>query len=83
MSTDPRPALRTFLARFFQNRPLGDDENIFSLGYVNSMFALELVAFVEREFSFKVASEDLEIANFRSVDALAALVARKVRGDVA
>ena len=39
---------------------------------------MQLVAFVEKEFRIDIDSEDLEMDNFRSVNALAALVERKL-----
>jgi len=44
---------------------------------VNSMFAMQLVQFVESTFGIAVENDDLELDNFRSIDALAALVERK------
>ena len=37
---------------------------------------MQLVLFVEQEFDFEVSSDDLDIANFRTVNAIAALVER-------
>ena len=75
--TEIRTKVRAFLARFFRDHELTDGEDIFATGYVNSMFAMQLVQFVEGEFGFAVESEDLELDNFRSVDAITALIARK------
>ena len=69
--------LRAFLARHMNGRKLGDDELIFSTGFVSSMFAMQLVLFLEKDFRITVANEDLELANFQSIDAMAALIARK------
>jgi acyl carrier protein len=78
VTTDPTKAkIREFLARFFRSHVLQDDEDIFALGFVNSLLAMQLVAFVEKEFALTVEDEDLDIDNFRSVNAIAALVARK------
>jgi methoxymalonate biosynthesis acyl carrier protein len=74
---DDRETIRAFVSRFFRGHELGDDEDMFSTGYVNSMFAMQLVAFVEQSFGFQVEGEDLDLDNFRSVDALAGFVARK------
>jgi acyl carrier protein len=43
----------------------------------NSLFALQLLDFVEREFGIAVANEDMELDNFRSIEAIAAFVARR------
>lgn len=74
---DNKAKIRAFLARFFRDHQLADDEDIFATGYVNSMFAMQLVQFVESDFGITVESEDLELDNFRTVDAIVALVERK------
>jgi methoxymalonate biosynthesis acyl carrier protein len=69
--------IKDFLARFFRNHDLGPDEDIFGLGFVNSLVAVQLVAFVEKEFGIRVEDADLDLDNFRSIAAISALVARK------
>jgi len=73
--------IRSFLGSYFRDYELRDDEDIFSAGFVNSLFAMQLVLFVEREFGIEVSSEDLDIENFRSVNAMAALVSRRGEGE--
>ena len=72
-----RAQIRAFVGRFVRGHELADGEDIFATGFVNSMFAMQLVQFVETAFGITVESEDLEIDNFRSIDAITALVRRK------
>jgi len=72
-----RGKTKGFISRHFKSYDLRDDEDIFSLGFVNSLFAMQLVIFVEKEFQMKVDDEDLQIENFRTVNALVDLVRRK------
>jgi methoxymalonate biosynthesis acyl carrier protein len=76
---DDKPKIRDFLSRFAGKHRLGDDDDIFALGFVNSLFAMQLVLFVEQSFALTVTDEDLDLDNFRSVNAISALVQRKVR----
>lgn len=69
--------IRQFLTRFFRNREIGDDEDIFALGFVNSLLAMQLVQFLEKEFGISIGDEDLDLDNFRTIDAMDALVERK------
>jgi methoxymalonate biosynthesis acyl carrier protein len=69
-----------FLGKHVPLDGLGDDESIFQTKAVNSMFAMQLVLFVEKEFGIQVENEDLEISNFESINALTGLVARKTAG---
>lgn len=69
--------IRGFLATSFRDYDLRDDEDIFALGFVNSLFAMQLVGFVEQEFGITVDNEDLDIDNFRTITAIANLIQRK------
>jgi len=75
--TEIRQALRDFIQRSVRVPALGDDDDLFESGVVNSLFAVQLMTFVEKKFAVEVAMEDLEIANFRSIDATAGFVLRK------
>lgn len=57
---------------------IGDDEDIFQRAIVDSLFAIQLVAFVEQEFSISAEPTDLDINNFCSVSALTRFVERKL-----
>ena len=60
--------LRTFLSKFFRNHHLDRNQDIFSLGFVNSLFAMQLVMFLENEFLIKISNEDLNISNFNTIN---------------
>lgn len=77
MNEEMKAAIRQFLAQPFKNYALQDDEDIFALGFVNSLFAMQLVLFIEKTFQITIENEDLELDNFRTINALASLVARK------
>ena len=70
--------IRAFLSQHIRNKDFTDEADLFEGGFLNSLFALELVLFVEKEFSLTIESDDLNLDNFRTVNALAALVERKV-----
>jgi acyl carrier protein len=75
--TDVQIKIKEFLSRFFRQHDLKPDEDIFALGFVNSLLAMQLVAFVEKQFGITIADEDLDLDNFRSLAAMDALVERK------
>jgi methoxymalonate biosynthesis acyl carrier protein len=75
-----RKSIREFFSRFFATAKLGDGDDIFSGGYVNSLFAMQLMAWLEKEFDVIVADSDLQIDNFNSVNSIAAFVERKTHG---
>lgn len=73
-----KQVLKTFLGKYFRHRELGDDDDIFASGAVTSLFAMQLVLFLESKFSLTIENEDLEIDNFRTVTALCRLIERKL-----
>lgn len=74
---DNATVIREFVERHVRGVTLRDDEDFFASGHVTSLFGMQLVQFVERAFNVVVENDDLELANFRSVQALSAFVARK------
>ena len=77
MSAEPRDRIRDYLQRATRQTDFGDDVNIFEMGIATSLFAVELVAFVETEFDIEIEDEDLDLDNFNSIDVLTNLVTRK------
>lgn len=69
--------IRAFLSQHLRTDSLHADADIFASGFVNSLFAMQLVLFVENEFAIKIDNEDLTIDNFRTINALAELIDRK------
>jgi acyl carrier protein len=61
----------------FENKDqFSDDADIFKLGFVDSLFAMRLLGYLEREFDITVDRADLDIENFSSVTNMAKLVER-------
>jgi acyl carrier protein len=69
--------VRDFIIAAGRLRSLRDHEDIFRSGFVNSLFAMQLLTYVEREFAIQVDNDELKLDTFRSVDAIAALVRTK------
>ena len=56
-----------------------DSDNIFELGFVTSMFAMQLLEFLEKQFDVEVPDEMITLANFSSVDKMSEMV-EELRG---
>lgn len=57
-----------FLKRFFRVDTLGFDDDIFEMGYVNSLFSMQLVMFLEKEFDIEIEPEDMNLDNIVTVN---------------
>lgn len=70
--------IREFLSRFFRKHTLQDDDNIFELGFVNSLFAMQLIMFLENEFNIRVQDSDLDLNNFSTINSIAQFLDEKI-----
>jgi acyl carrier protein len=71
-----RKQITEFIEGRFANLALGPDDDIFVLGFVNSLFAMELVMFLENTYDFSVPNEALRLDHFRTVNSMVELVRR-------
>lgn len=70
---DRKTALSNYIKNEIIRNPkanLGDDEDLFSAGILDSLAILQLVAFVEDNFKIKIPDEDVVFENFQNINAL-------------
>lgn len=82
--TSASQALEADLTDLLERRtkiPVAPDADLFELGVVSSLFAMELVVHLESTYDIAIVGPDLVMENFRSVQAMAALV-RRIRDRV-
>jgi len=72
-----RETVRSFIVSSGIIPDFDDDENLFESGIVNSLFAVQLMTFIETTFGLEVGPDDLDIKNFQSLNAMTAFVLRK------
>jgi len=81
MSTIDEKGIKETVKRFILSSisiaKLDDDDNLFESGIVNSLFAVQLMTFIEKTFAIEVGTDDLDIENFKSLNAMTAFVAQK------
>jgi acyl carrier protein len=65
-----------FITGRFPQAAITETEDIFSLGYINSLFAMELVMHLEKTFGVTIPNDELRIDNFRTAAAMTELVGR-------
>lgn len=74
------------IAEFLKRNSGGDEiisaDDVFQSGLVNSLFAMQIVMFVQREFEIVISDADLTIDNFKNFEAIVDLVRRKRGGRV-
>jgi acyl carrier protein len=73
-----REKIREFLRSFIDESNIADDDNIFETGLVNSLFAMQLVSFIEKNFEISIENYELDIDNFKDINSIVALVNSKL-----
>ena len=81
MSTNTKEKIRAFIKEnmtiFEDDVTINDDDNIFEKGFVDSLFAMKLICYVENEFKINVSNDDLDLINFSSVNNMARFLKKK------
>jgi methoxymalonate biosynthesis acyl carrier protein len=69
---------------FFAEKKIADglefDTDLFSGGFINSLFAFEMVVYLEEAFGVKIPDGEITEGNFRTIDSIAAMI-RKIKGE--
>lgn len=66
--TDFKQEIREFLEGYVAGEDFEDGDDVFALGLVSSLMAMQLVLFVEQQLGVRLDNDDLDFENFRSVD---------------
>lgn len=73
----PKETIRNFILDSINIPDLNDDDNLFESGIVNSLFAVQLMTFLEKSFNIEVTMDDLSMDNFESINATSTFVQKK------
>ncbi|WP_229074958.1 phosphopantetheine-binding protein [Actinoplanes sp. DH11] len=80
MSDDLRDRIRAFVLTQTPGSVVDDDDDLFASGLVNSLFAVQLVLWLEQTFGLRVESQELVLTTFATIDSIGDFVAGKQAG---
>ncbi|MFC7549671.1 acyl carrier protein [Plantactinospora sp. GCM10030261] len=81
MPESVREKVREVVLRHNDGVPVGDDEDLFDGGYVNSLFVVQLVAWIEREYDVRLALNELVLDDLRTITAIAGVIETSPAGE--
>lgn len=85
-TNDIAAALRQFIRNRYQvpeNDPdFTDDVDLFNYGYIDSFGAVDLTAFVEKEFAIKFTDSDWATLPLGTVNQISSFVAKRKKGEL-
>ena len=75
-----KDAIKDIVTKFLQPKKedvkLEGDTNLFEKGFVNSLYALDIVTFLEKTFNIKLGKKDITKENLSSVNSIVELVSK-------
>lgn len=77
ISQSIRSLIEKNLSNFESEGHISDDDNIFAMGFVNSLFAMKIVEFIENKYNIELVDDDLDINNFCSINRIKAFILEK------
>lgn len=82
MNTNLNTDIRQFIIKRFplaRKRQIRDSDALLESGMLDSQGVLEVVGFIEQEYSVSIADDDLVAENFQSIDRIVTFVQSKVK----
>ncbi len=74
---DMKAAIREFLSRSLRGHTLNDDDDIFSLGLVHSLFTVQIILFIEKNFQVELEVSELKTEQIATVNKIVELIQRQ------
>lgn len=72
-----RNFIQSNLVVFDDDVDFSNEDNIFELGFVNSLFAMKLVTYIESDFNTIIESDEMDINNFNTIDNIVSFIQSK------
>lgn len=72
-----RKFIENNLVVFEDEAEFEDSDNIFEMGFVNSLFAMKMVNYIENDIGIELSNDDLDISNFNSVERIVEFINNK------
>ncbi len=70
--------IKAYILRSTSKADLKGDEDIFAIGIVHSLFAMQLILFIEKEFGIEIDEDELDFDTIRTLNDISALVGKKL-----
>ncbi len=71
--------IRERIKPILQGNEIDDEENFFELGLVHSLFAMQIILFIEREYQIELDPEEVSLESLSSVNAIAEIIDQRLR----
>ncbi len=69
--------VKSYILRTIDGTEITEDTDLFQTGVIHSLFAVQLVVFIEKAFHLELEEEDLTQENMRTIRNIAELIEEK------
>lgn len=66
--------LLDYVKKSVSNNEIGIEDDLFESGAIHSLFAIQLILFIEKEFGIEIDDDDLDFEKIKTIKDIASLV---------
>lgn len=67
-----------FIKRYAKVTEINEEENIFEMGFINSLFAMQLILYIEKEFNITVDNDELGTDKFNTLRSICQYIEERI-----
>ncbi len=75
---DIKKILLNYINRSNATKKIEADDDLFETGIVHSLFAMQLILFIEKEFDIEIDDEELDFEKIKTINDIVDLVSKKL-----
>lgn len=75
---DVNRKVNSFIMKYSRLNNIGEDQDIFQLGFANSLFAMQLILFMEKEFDISISNDEISLDNLNTIHNICKFIMGKV-----
>ena len=66
-----------YISKSVARGKVGCDDDLFEMGLVHSLFAMQLILFIEKEFDIELDDEELDFEKIKTINDICKIIADK------
>ena len=72
--------LCVYFQLFNKNRPVGEQEDLLQLGFINKQFVYDLVDFLNQEFGIFISPMEIDFTNIQNIQSIVQFIVKDING---
>jgi acyl carrier protein len=68
-----KDSIKAFVSNF-TNKNIEDDTNLFEMGFISSLFGIQLIVYIEKTFEINLVLDDIPLERLQTLENIASLI---------